>query len=116
MYFSPGYFAANTFFATLVYFILPIPLGLATRAFFDTLSGDSAGLNAWSAIAVLVAVRSSRCLPVRRSAIRGARCSRRAGAASAEPVRRRRARLRSPRAAGVGRRDAQPLPRRPRER
>ncbi|MBA2637378.1 MAG: ABC transporter ATP-binding protein [Solirubrobacterales bacterium] len=57
VYFSPGYFAANTFFATLVYFILPIPLGLATRAFFDTLSGDSAGLNAWSAIAVLVAVQ-----------------------------------------------------------
>jgi ABC-type multidrug transport system fused ATPase/permease subunit len=55
--FSPGYFAANTFFATLVYFILPIPLGLATRAFFDALSGESAGLNAWSAIALLVAVQ-----------------------------------------------------------
>jgi ATP-binding cassette subfamily B protein len=52
------YFAANTFFATLVYFLLPIPLGLATRAFFDALSGASAaGLNAWSAIALLVAVQ-----------------------------------------------------------
>ena len=38
--FSPGYFAANTFFAILVYFILPIPLGLATRAFFNALAGD----------------------------------------------------------------------------
>jgi len=55
--FSPGYFAANTFFATLVYFILPIPLGLATRAFFDALSGEPAGLNLWSAIAVMVAVQ-----------------------------------------------------------
>ena len=55
--FSPGWFAANTFFATLVYFILPIPLGLATRAFFDTLSGESAGLNVWSAISLFVAVQ-----------------------------------------------------------
>ncbi|HYO25217.1 MAG TPA: hypothetical protein VEQ85_09720, partial [Lacipirellulaceae bacterium] len=56
--FSLGYFAANTFFAILVYFILPIPLGLATRAFFDALSGDAdAGLNVWSAIALLVAVQ-----------------------------------------------------------
>jgi ABC-type multidrug transport system fused ATPase/permease subunit len=55
--FSPGYFATCVFFATLVYFLLPIPLGLATRAFFDALSGESAGLNAWSAIALLVAVQ-----------------------------------------------------------
>jgi len=55
--FSPGYFAANTFFAILVYFILPLPLGLATRAFFDALAGESAGLNVWSAIALLVAVQ-----------------------------------------------------------
>ncbi|MDP9412136.1 MAG: ABC transporter ATP-binding protein/permease [Actinomycetota bacterium] len=55
--FSPRYFAANTFYATLAYFLLPIPLGLATRAFFDALSGESAGLNAWSAIALLVAVQ-----------------------------------------------------------
>src|SRR5206468_4910302 len=55
--FSPGYFATCVLFATLVYFCLPIPLGLATRAFFDALSGQSAGLNAWSAIALLVAVQ-----------------------------------------------------------
>ena len=53
--FSPGWFAANTFFAILVYFILPIPLGLATRAFFDALAGESAGLHVWSVIALLVA-------------------------------------------------------------
>ena len=55
--FTFGYFAANTAFAILVYFVLPIPLGLATRAFFDALSGTPAGLNAWSAIALLVAVQ-----------------------------------------------------------
>lgn len=55
--FSPRYFAANTFYATLVYFILPIPLGLATRAFFDALAGQSAALSAWSVIAVLVALQ-----------------------------------------------------------
>jgi ABC-type multidrug transport system fused ATPase/permease subunit len=53
--FSPGYFAANTFYAILIYFLLPIPLGLATRAFFDALSGEAAGLNAGSAVALLVA-------------------------------------------------------------
>src|SRR5688572_20973045 len=55
--FSPRYFAICTFFAILVYFCLPIPLGLATRAFFDALAGQPAGLNAWSAMAVLVAVQ-----------------------------------------------------------
>ncbi len=53
--FTPGWFAANTFFAILVYFILPIPLGLATRAFFDALAGQSVALSVWSAIALLVA-------------------------------------------------------------
>lgn len=55
--FSLRYFAANTFFAALVYFLLPIPLGFAARAFFDALSGQSAGLTAWSAVAVLVALQ-----------------------------------------------------------
>ena len=55
--FSPRYFAANTFYATLIYFLLPIPLGLAMRAFFDAVSGEPAGLNAWSAIALLVALQ-----------------------------------------------------------
>jgi ATP-binding cassette subfamily B protein len=55
--FSPRYFATCVVFAFLVFFCLPIPLGLATRAFFDALTGDSAGLNAWSAIALLVVVQ-----------------------------------------------------------
>lgn len=55
--FSPRYFLTCVFFAILVFFVLPIPLGLATRAFFDALAGGSTGLNAWSAIAVLIAVQ-----------------------------------------------------------
>src|SRR5919202_1105015 len=55
--FSARYFVANTCFAILVYFILPIPLGLATRAFFDAIAGTSTGLSVWSAIALLVAVQ-----------------------------------------------------------
>jgi ATP-binding cassette, subfamily B, bacterial len=55
--FSPRYFALCVVFAILVYFVLPIPLGLATRAFFDALAGQPAGLNVWSAIALLVAVQ-----------------------------------------------------------
>ena len=60
--FSPGYFALCVLFATLVYCFLPIPLGLATRAFFDALSGERAGLNVWSAITVLVAVQVAEVL------------------------------------------------------
>ncbi len=56
--FSPVYFALCTAFAVLVYFIVPIPLGLATRAFFDAFTNARAGLNAWSAIAVLMAVQA----------------------------------------------------------
>ena len=55
--FSPGYFSLCVLFATLQYLVLPIPLGLATRAFFDTLSGRPAALDAGSAIALLVAVQ-----------------------------------------------------------
>ncbi len=50
--FSPRYFVIS-----LVYFWLPIPLGLATRAFFDALAGEAAGVNASSAIALLVALQ-----------------------------------------------------------
>ena len=51
--FSPRYFAACLLFAILVLTVLPIPLGFATQALFDALSGESAGLNAWSAIALI---------------------------------------------------------------
>jgi ATP-binding cassette, subfamily B, bacterial len=55
--FSPGYFASCVVFATVMFVLIPIPLGLATRAFFDAVSGETAGLNAWTAIAVLVGVQ-----------------------------------------------------------
>jgi ATP-binding cassette subfamily B protein len=55
--FSAGYFALCVFWATLIFCFVPIPLGLATGAFFDALSGEPAGLNAWSAIALMVAVQ-----------------------------------------------------------
>jgi ATP-binding cassette subfamily B protein len=55
--FSRGYFALCVAFATIVYVFVPIPLGLATAAFFDALSGEPAGLNAWTAIALIVAVQ-----------------------------------------------------------
>jgi ABC-type multidrug transport system fused ATPase/permease subunit len=60
--FSPGYFALCVLYAVLIYVCLPIPLGLATRAFFDALAGQPAGLNAWSAIALIVAVQIGEAL------------------------------------------------------
>ncbi|MDQ3660416.1 MAG: ABC transporter ATP-binding protein/permease, partial [Actinomycetota bacterium] len=57
MRFSPGSFASCVLFATAAYCLLPIPLGLVTRGFFDALSTESAGLNVWSAIALLVALQ-----------------------------------------------------------
>jgi ATP-binding cassette, subfamily B, bacterial len=55
--YSPRYFTTCVIFATLLYFVLPIPIGLATRAFFDALAGEPVGLNVWSAIALLVAAQ-----------------------------------------------------------
>jgi ATP-binding cassette subfamily B protein len=56
--FSPRYFAACLLFAISLLTILPIPLGFATQALFDALSGEkTAGLNAWSAIALMVGVQ-----------------------------------------------------------
>lgn len=57
MRFSPGSFAMFTFFNVLTEFGFPITVGLATRAFFDAVSGGSAGLNVWTAIALLVGLR-----------------------------------------------------------
>ena len=55
--FSPRYFVLCVSFAIFVFFVVPIPLGLATRAFFDALAVEPAGLNAWSAIALLVSAQ-----------------------------------------------------------
>jgi len=54
IWFSPRYFGLCVLFAIVV-MCVPILLGLAARAFFDALSGEPAGLNVWSAIALLVA-------------------------------------------------------------
>ena len=56
--FSPRYFALTVIFATLMFFWLPIPIGLAPRAFFDAVSGDvPVGLNAWTAIVLLLVLQ-----------------------------------------------------------
>lgn len=67
--FSPAYFTLCVVYAIFIYVCLPIPVGLATRAFFDALAGQPAGLNAWSAIALLVAVQVGEVLadPVLRN-------------------------------------------------
>lgn len=48
--------------ATIRYCVLPVPLGLATQWFFDTLSGERAGLNVWSALAFFVGVQLAEVL------------------------------------------------------
>jgi ATP-binding cassette subfamily B protein len=67
--FSPAYVGLCVVYAVFLYVCLPIPLGLATRAFFDSLAGQPAGLNTWSAIALLVAVQIGEVLadPVLRN-------------------------------------------------
>jgi ATP-binding cassette subfamily B protein len=55
--FSRAYFALCVLYAAFVFVFVPIPLGIATAAFFDALSGEPAGLNARTAIALLVAVQ-----------------------------------------------------------
>ena len=59
--FSPRYFVLCVVFA-IFEMCLPILLGLASRAFFDALSGEPAGLNAWSAIALLVSAQVAEIL------------------------------------------------------
>jgi ATP-binding cassette subfamily B protein len=54
--FSRAYFALCVAWATFIFVLVPIPLGLATAAFFDALSGQAAGVNVWTAIALLVAL------------------------------------------------------------
>jgi ATP-binding cassette subfamily B protein len=54
--FSPGYFVATVGFDAITMIIVPLPLGLAMRAFFDALV-DGAGLNVWTAVAVIVALQ-----------------------------------------------------------
>jgi ATP-binding cassette subfamily B protein len=53
-------FAAELVCAT-AYFGLPLVIGLVTRVFFDTISGHApAGLNAWTALAVVLVLQLAR--------------------------------------------------------
>ena len=54
--FSAAYFGSCVVFATILFCILPMSLGLATRAFFDAFSGQ-AGLNVWTAIALIASLQ-----------------------------------------------------------
>ena len=55
--FSPVYFGKTVLFAIVIFFFVPIPVGLATRGFFDALAGKHTLLSPWTAIAVIVAVQ-----------------------------------------------------------
>lgn len=55
--FSPRQFWSLVLCAFVIYCVLPVPLGLLTRSFFDAVTRSSAGLNVWTAIALLVAVQ-----------------------------------------------------------
>jgi ABC-type multidrug transport system fused ATPase/permease subunit len=59
--FSPRYFVLCVVFA-IFEMCLPLFLGLASRAFFDALSGEPAGLNVWSAITLLVTAQVAEIL------------------------------------------------------
>ncbi len=54
--FSLRYFVLNTLFAILIYFCVPIGLGLAAQRFFDAVAAGHHNLAAWSAIGILVAI------------------------------------------------------------
>jgi ABC-type multidrug transport system fused ATPase/permease subunit len=54
--FTKGGFAATLAFNSIHFIVVPVPLGLATRAFFDSLGGD-APLGVWTAVIVIVAVQ-----------------------------------------------------------
>ena len=55
--FSPRQFWSLVLCAFVIYCLLPVPLGLLTRAFFDAVTNRRAGLNVWTAVALLVAVQ-----------------------------------------------------------
>lgn len=54
--FTRGGFARTLLFNSIHFIVVPIPLALATQAFFDALAGD-ARLNVWTAVAVIVGVQ-----------------------------------------------------------
>jgi ATP-binding cassette subfamily B protein len=52
--FTPGWFSMTLLFDAIVFIVVPIPVGLATRAFFDALTGHAA-ISVWTAVIVIVA-------------------------------------------------------------
>jgi ABC-type multidrug transport system fused ATPase/permease subunit len=55
--YSPRQFWSLVLCAFVIYCVLPVPLGLLTRSFFNAVTRTSAGLNVWTAIGLLVAVQ-----------------------------------------------------------
>ena len=56
--FTAGYFWPCVVFATVLFCVIPLALGLATQAFFDAFTGD-AGIGVWTAVALIVALQMS---------------------------------------------------------
>jgi ATP-binding cassette subfamily B protein len=60
--FSRADFFALLGCATVIFCLLPVPLGLVTRAVFNGISGSAHGLDIWTAIAVLAIVQAAQVL------------------------------------------------------
>ena len=54
--FTSWYFWWCTVFGTVLYCIMPMTIGMATRAFFDAFGGE-AGINVWTAIALIASLQ-----------------------------------------------------------
>ena len=54
--FTASYFWPSVAFATILFCVMPMTLGLATRAFFDSFSQD-VGISTWTAVAVIVVLQ-----------------------------------------------------------
>ena len=59
--FTAGYFWPCVASGTLLFCVVPMTLGLATRAFFDSFAGSS-GINVWTAVAFIVALQLTEVL------------------------------------------------------
>jgi ABC-type multidrug transport system fused ATPase/permease subunit len=61
IHFTWRYFTGCTVFGVLLYCVAPLTLGLATRAFFDRVAGETAGA-VWVAVALVAAVQAGEVL------------------------------------------------------
>ncbi len=53
--YSPKYFSLCTLYGVVIFLVVPLPVGLATRAFFDALSGRHTLVGPWAAIGIILA-------------------------------------------------------------